>query len=113
MESQKREIMIAVGQRIKYFRHMQAISQESLALCANINPAYFGQVERGLKCPTVDTLYKIANALDIPASELLRTDAFPNYTKDCRQRIKDLLSQIPDNKVDQVLKIVEDIVDLL
>lgn len=112
MDNQKREVTLAVGQRIKYFRHMRSISQESLALRANINPAYFGQVERGLKCPTIDTLYKIANALEVPLSELLRIDVFPNYAKDCNQKVNDLLSRVPDDKLDQVLKIVEDIADL-
>ena len=60
MDEQKREITIAVGSRIKYFRHVNSLSQEDLALRAGLNPAYFGQVERGLKCPTIDTLCKIA-----------------------------------------------------
>ena len=36
------------------------------ALRAGINTVYFGQIERGQKCPTVDTLYKIAVGLEIP-----------------------------------------------
>ena len=71
MDDQKREITVAVGNRIRYFRRLQSISQEELALRANLNPAYLGQVERGLKCPTVDTLYKIAKAMNISPAELL------------------------------------------
>ena len=78
----------------------------------NVYRNYLRQVERGLKCPTIDTLYKIANALEVPLPELLRIEAFPSYAKDCNQRVNDLLSRVPDDKLDQVLKIVEDIADL-
>lgn len=103
---------MAVAARIKYFRHVRDFSQEDLALRANINPAYFGQVERGLKCPTIDTLYKIARALDVPLPELLRTDALPSSSSDGNLRLKELLSRVPEDKLDKVLNVIEDIVDL-
>ena len=103
---------MAVAARIKYFRHVRDYSQEDLALRANINPAYFGQVERGLKCPTIDTLYKIARALDIPLPELLRTDALPAASSDSNLRLKELLSRVPEDKLEKVLNVIESIVDL-
>ena len=103
---------MAVAARIKYFRHVRDFSQEDLAIRANINPAYFGQVERGLKCPTIDTLYKIARALDVPLPELLRTDALPSSSSDGNLRLKELLSRVPEDKLDKVLNVIEDIVDL-
>ena len=103
---------MAVAARIKYFRHVRDFSQEDLALRANINPAYFGQVERGLKCPTIDTLYKIARALDVPLPELLRTDARPASSSDGRLRLRELLSRVPEDKLDKVLNVIENIVDL-
>lgn len=47
MDDQKREITAAVATRIRSFRKKAAMSQEELALKANLNPAYFGQVEPG------------------------------------------------------------------
>lgn len=112
MDEQKQEITIAVGNRIRSFRQLQSISQEELALRANLNPAYFGQVERGLKCPTIDTLYKIAKALDIPPADLLRTEPIAGYASDHAQRIAELVSRVPADKVEQFLKIIEDIANL-
>lgn len=112
MDEQKKEIMDTVAARIKYLRRTKDLSQEDLALRANINPAYFGQVERGLKCPTIDTLYKIAKALEVPPAELLRSDTLSNYSDDHSQRMKALLARVPANKLDQVLKIVEDVAGL-
>lgn len=113
IDEQKREITAAVAARIKYFRHVRDYSQEDLALRANINPAYFGQVERGLKCPTIDTLYKIARALEVPLPELLRTEMLPASSSDHSLRMKELLTRVPEDKIDSVFKLLEDIVDLL
>lgn len=58
-----------VGRRIKLFRSIRGWSQEKLALQAEINPAFLGHLERGLKVPTVTTLMKITDALGITLSE--------------------------------------------
>lgn len=113
MDTQKQYITMATAARIRYFRQISALSQEALALRANINPAYFGQIERGLKCPTIDTLYKIANALDIPLSELLRFEDSPQKTENREGRIHELLSQIPTHKTEQLLRLLEDLVAIL
>lgn len=113
MDEQKREITEAVGARIKYLRRMQGISQEELALKAGINPAYFGQVERGLKCPTIDTLYKIAKAMEVSPAECLRSEELPDFSEDQVKRLQSLLSRVPKEKMDQVLQVVEDITELL
>ena len=72
MGEQKKAISLAVGNQIRRYRYAKSISQEDLDLRANINPAYLGQVERGLKCATVDTLCKLFTALEILPSELLQ-----------------------------------------
>ncbi len=100
MDEQKREITEAVGARIKYLRRMQGISQEELALKAGINPAYFGQVERGLKCPTIDTLCKIAKAMDISPDECLRSEELPDFSDDQVKRLQSLLARVPAEKLD-------------
>lgn len=112
MDDQKREITMAVGNRIKYFRRLKSISQEELALRAGLNPAYFGQVERGLKCPTIDTLSKIANALEVSPAELLQSNERPMPPSECSNRAAALLARIPEEKRDKVLCIMEDIISL-
>ncbi len=58
-----------VRKKIKRFRTMRGWSQEKLALQAEINVAFMGHLERGLKVPTVTTLRKITKALGITLSE--------------------------------------------
>ena len=113
MDAKKQELTEAVGKRIRTLRHLQSISQEEVALRANLNPAYYGQVERGLKCPTIDTLYKIAQALGTSLPELLRTDAIPSQTSNYSHRVEELLARVPAEKQESVLKVLEDMIELL
>ncbi|MGO0062361.1 helix-turn-helix domain-containing protein [Brevibacillus fluminis] len=59
-----------VGNRIRFFRKGSGLSQEQLAFKAGLNPSYLGQVERGEKSPTIDSLEKIATALDVTLEDL-------------------------------------------
>ncbi len=69
-----KDISVKIGIRIRYLRNLKELSQEKLALEAGLNPAFLGHIERGLKCPTIDTLSKIATALNISLSELVNIE---------------------------------------
>lgn len=60
-----------LGERIRHYRKSQHLSQEKLSELANLHPTYIGQLERGEKNASVETLYKICNALDVPITTLL------------------------------------------
>ncbi|MEE0111230.1 MAG: helix-turn-helix transcriptional regulator [Oscillospiraceae bacterium] len=64
------DITKQLGQRIRELRTEQHMSQEELSFKAGISPAHLGQIERALKNPTIDTIAKIAAALDIPIADL-------------------------------------------
>ena len=112
MSMQKQQIMQATADRIRCLRRQRDISQEELALRAGINSVYLGQIERGQKCPTVDTLYKLALGLDVPLHERLRFDAAP-APEDIDAYIAQLVRRIPPNKVAQVIKVLEAVAGLL
>ena len=59
-----------VGKRIRRYRTERKLTQEKLAELAGCHPTYVGQVERGEKNTTIETIEKIANALDVPLSQL-------------------------------------------
>lgn len=64
------DIAKLIGEQIRAFRQIRGISQEQLALKAGLNTTFLGQVEREIKKPTIDTLEKIVNALDITFEDL-------------------------------------------
>ena len=57
-----------VGQRLRELRVERALSQEHLALSAEITPAYLGLIERGKKNPTVQIIERLCMAMDISLS---------------------------------------------
>jgi len=63
-----------IGNNIKEFRKKINTSQEQLALDSELDRAYVGKVERGKNNISVLNLKKIADALRIKASDLLKTN---------------------------------------
>lgn len=61
----------ALGAAIHELRHEAGLSQEALALEANLDRAYAGKVERGESNIALDNLVRVAHALGVPASTLL------------------------------------------
>lgn len=59
-----------LGYRIRYLRQNKGLSIEALALEADINRNYLGDLERGARNPTLLVLNKIAKALDVDLSIL-------------------------------------------
>lgn len=54
-------------------REARGLSQAKVAELAHVTPNYVGMLERGQKLPTLDTLVKIAKALQVEPGELLGT----------------------------------------
>lgn len=65
------DIAKALGQRIRNYRTAQGLSQEKLAELASCHPTYIGQLERGEKNATIESIEKISIALNIQLSTLL------------------------------------------
>lgn len=61
----------ALSANIKRIRKEQGISQEKLALKADVDRSYMSKLERCLENPSIEALLKIGNALDVSPSELL------------------------------------------
>lgn len=58
-----------VGKRIKALRMEKGLSQEDLAYKSNLDRTYITYVENARKNVTIETLFKITQALDISLSE--------------------------------------------
>lgn len=59
-----------IGERLRIYRVQKGWSQEVLAEYAKLHPTYIGQLERGEKNATLESISKIAAALDVPLSKL-------------------------------------------
>lgn len=65
------EINRKIGIIIRVARLDKKISQEKLAELADVNRNTIGSIERGEISPTIETLYKIASALNIELHDMV------------------------------------------
>jgi transcriptional regulator with XRE-family HTH domain len=66
-----KKVVEKLGKRIAALRKERGMSQAKLAEKIRSTPQWVSQLERGTRSPTVDTLCKLANALDVTLGELL------------------------------------------
>jgi transcriptional regulator with XRE-family HTH domain len=60
-----------VAWNLRRLRVKRALSQEALAVDAGVDRSYVGRIERGVENPTVETLDRLATALEVAVAELL------------------------------------------
>ncbi len=63
-----------LGKKIYNLRREKKLSREKFAELAGINDYYLGEIERGEKKASLDTLFKIANNLGLKIHELLNIE---------------------------------------
>lgn len=64
------EILDRLGNRIRKLREQAGISQERLGLLSGLHRTYVGAIERGERNPSVLSLQKIADALNVTVKDL-------------------------------------------
>ena len=64
------DILHKFGDKVRALRNEKHISQEKLAELADLHRTYIGSVERGERNISLINIKKIADALNIPISEL-------------------------------------------
>ena len=62
---------VLVGKAIQMCRMEKGLTQEVLSGLAGLDRTHYSKIERGLRSPTIDTLFKIAGALDMPPHQLM------------------------------------------
>ncbi|ADH90158.1 transcriptional regulator, XRE family [Ancylobacter novellus DSM 506] len=63
-----------VGRNLARLRQAQKLTQEELAMRSGFSQQYLSDMERGLKNPTIITLYEIALALRVSHVALVEPD---------------------------------------
>ena len=64
----------ALGKKLRQARLQKGYTQQALAEIAGLGNIYLGEIERGLKMPSLNTFVKIVEALDISADYILRDE---------------------------------------
>jgi ribosome-binding protein aMBF1 (putative translation factor) len=67
-----KSILIKFGKNVREARKLKVLSQEQLSFKADLHRTYIGMIERAEKNITLLNIEKIARALEIEISELLK-----------------------------------------
>jgi len=66
------EISTKLGQNLKRIRAKKGMSQGDISRALDVHRAYVSGIENGKRNPTLATIQKLANALGVSVSELLK-----------------------------------------
>ena len=95
----------SIGKRLKELRREYGLSQERLALQAEITTAYLGQIERGIKNPTVVTVGRLCDALGISLAEFFSNQ--PTTPLENDQTLNQVLFELKDCTADEKKEILQ------
>lgn len=100
-------IRFEIGSRIRAQRKKCGLSQEKLAELSGLNTSYIGQIERGDKNPSIETVYRIAKALEIELASLFENiTTINNHQNQYPQSVYSMMLEFDNEKCKKVFEIV-------
>lgn len=97
----------SAGERIRILRQHKRLTQEQLGELAGLNPNYVGQVERGQRIPSVQTIHALAAALGVDPGFLLLS---PGKSDSPISSLMALVAMATPEQVELITKIAETVV---
>ena len=92
---------VMMGKRMKAKRHMLHMTQQEVAQAVMITASYYGNIERGKRMPSIDTLVDIANVLKVGTDYLLAESVKVALARRPPEEIR-LLSRYLREKVEEL-----------
>lgn len=108
------KLSIKIGQRIRNYRLGQKLSQEELSEKCGLHPTYIGQVERGEKNATLESISKITDGLSISLSTLFeniedyRDEQSINYPA----MAYDLIQSVPETVQEKLVTVIKTVIEI-
>lgn len=104
------DLLYKLGDQLRFLRKEKRWSQDKLAELSGLHTNYIGQIERGEKNLTIETLYKVTTALGISLEELFQS-IDPKHRQTGLTKIVELLSQRPVEDQAMVFHLVRTILE--
>jgi len=101
------DIAKVLGQRIRNYRTAKGLSQEKLAELSGCHPTYIGQIERGEKNATIESIEKISVALNVSLSKLFeKLGSQEDGMRDIPLECYEFLSSKTNDEQEQIYRIL-------
>lgn len=108
------KLSIEIGQRIRNYRNQQQLSQEELAERCGLHPTYIGQVERGEKNATLESISKIAFGLSLSLSTLFENieDHQDESSNNYPSMAYDLVQSVAETVQEKLVNIIRNAIEI-
>jgi transcriptional regulator with XRE-family HTH domain len=83
-----------LGRRVADIRKARGLTQELLSERVSVGTSYIARIEGGTRRPTIDVLYEIAKALEVPVWRLLGEERLTPDEERWRDKALDLADAI-------------------
>ena len=99
-----------LGSRIKEIRKLRRLSQEELSEKINIDPKHLSRIEVGRGFPSLDTLKRLADVLNVDIKDFFEFSHKAPSQKELKETLYSLLKEADEERMRKVVKIVKAIV---
>jgi len=89
----------AFGKNLRELRKSRAITQETLAEKSELSLQHIGAIERGVGNPSLNSVERIANALDVSINELFTLDGFNLTPEKIKKELFNRIALASDEKL--------------
>lgn len=103
-------ITVIIGQRLRTRRMQLGYSQNLTSEKADLHPTYVGQIERGEKNATIESIEKLCRALELPMEELFANIVNGPSEYKPAQKCYDLIINLPIADQKKIFAIIEEII---
>lgn len=98
--------MEKIGRNIRKHRIAKKMSIEDLAFKSALSKNYMGMVERGERTPSLESLIKIINALEVSADEIL-CEVISHGFKVKATKLSEKIERISPQKQEMIYDLIE------
>lgn len=103
MEKSTKELL---GGRIKELRKMKRLTQDQLSQKVNIDPKHLSRIEVGGSYPSLDTLERLASALQMELSAFFEFRHKVKGARELKEIINELIKDADEEKLRLAVKIL-------
>lgn len=86
MKQRKQHLQPSMGEKIKFYRQRLEMSQEDLALKAEVGLATLSELENSIRQPELKTIHKLSHALGLSPREIAYVFGVNLYISDVKRK---------------------------
>jgi len=107
----KEKVYKDLGKKIREIRKKKKFTQEELAWKTGVSPNFIGLIERGQKSPSLETLIKIGEVLEVPVSTFFENLKYPIKEEDIlTKKVSSIVKEGSEKEKKIIYQIVKSII---